>query len=777
LVSAEWVRLEGRDVEAMQLYERAIRSAAERGFLQDRALAGELAARFYRLRGLVRVADTYLDEARDCYARWGAKAKVAQLDQGRPRVRHQAPLVLKPTIEAPVEQFDLATVIKMSLAVAGEIVLEKLIETLMVIAVEHAGADRGLLLLPRGGRYRIEAGATSGRDGVRVSLVETTVTSSELPLLILEQVIRTQSQVILDDARGQSMFAEDEYMSRKRVRSLLCLPLLKQAELIGVLYLENSLASHVFTPARIAVLEVLASQAAISLENARLYNDLREREARIRRLVDSNIIGIYLWDGEGRIVEANDAFLRILGYDREDLASGYLFWTDLTPEEWLKADAALVRQLKKTGSLQAFEKEYFRKDGSRVPVLMGAASFDERVNKGVAFVLDLTERKRAEQALRGSEEALRRSEAYLAEAQSLSHTASVAYNGASILYWSEESYNIFGFDPREGLPSPKAVQARIHPDDRERALEEARLAVGQKRDYQLEYRVVLPAGTVKYIELTAHPKYSPDGELVEVVSTLIDVTERKRAQEEHERLRRLETDLTHKNRLSMMGELAASLAHEITQPIAAARNNARAALNFLSRQLADLGEVREALDCVVGDADRAGQIIDRIRDQIKKAPPRKDRFDLNEAIDEVMGLARSAIAKNRVSVQTRLIEGVLAIHGDRVQLQQVILNLILNAVEAMSAVDEGVREIFISTEQSPTNSVLVAVRDSGPGIAPERREHVFDAFYTTKSSGVGMGLSICRSIIGVHGGRLWVEENKPRGAVFKFILPVAERNS
>ena len=301
LVSAEWARLEGRDIEAMQLYEQAIRSAAERGFLQDQALAGELAARFYRLRGLEKVADTYLDEARDCYARWGARAKVAQLDQSHPRVRQQAPLALKPTIEAPVEQLDLATVIKMSEAVAGEIVLEKLIETLMVIAVEHAGADRGLLLLPHGGQYRIEAGARSGRDGVRVRLLGTPVTPSELPVLILEQVIRTQSQVILDDARGQNMFAEDEYIGRKQARSLLCLPLLKQAELIGVLYLENSLASHVFTPARIAVLKLLASQAAIALENARLYSDVAEREAKIRRLVDSNIIGIFIWDFEGRI--------------------------------------------------------------------------------------------------------------------------------------------------------------------------------------------------------------------------------------------------------------------------------------------------------------------------------------------------------------------------------------------------------------------------------------------------------------------------------------------
>src|SRR5246127_4043654 len=210
----------------MQLYERAIRSAAEGGFLQDQALAGELAARFYRLRGLEKVADTFLDEARDCYVRWGAWAKVAQLDKSHPRIRQQASLTAKPTIETSVERLDLATVIKMSEAVAGEIVLERLIETLMTIAVEHAGADRGLLILRNGGESRIEAVASSSRDGVKVRLLGTPVTASELPQLILEQVIRTQSQVILGDARGEHAFAEDEYMSRKRVRSLLCLPLL-----------------------------------------------------------------------------------------------------------------------------------------------------------------------------------------------------------------------------------------------------------------------------------------------------------------------------------------------------------------------------------------------------------------------------------------------------------------------------------------------------------------------------------------------------------------------
>jgi C4-dicarboxylate-specific signal transduction histidine kinase len=258
------------------------------------------------------------------------------------------------------------------------------------------------------------------------------------------------------------------------------------------------------------------------------------------------------------------------------------------------------------------------------------------------------------------------------------------------------------------------------------------------------------------------------------VGFVLDLTERKRADEA---LRELESDLAHMNRLTVIGELTASLAHKITQPIASARNNARAALNFLDQQSPDLGEVREALGCVVDDADRAGNIIDRIRDQIKKAPPRKHRFDLNEAINEVIVLARRAIAKNGVSVPTRVTEGLLPVQEDRVQLQQVILNLILNATEAMSAVDEGARELLISTEQSQTNGVLVAVRDSGPGIDPERIERVFDAFYTTKPSGVGMGLSICRSTINAHGGQLWADANEPGGVLFQFTLPSPERSS
>jgi C4-dicarboxylate-specific signal transduction histidine kinase len=258
--------------------------------------------------------------------------------------------------------------------------------------------------------------------------------------------------------------------------------------------------------------------------------------------------------------------------------------------------------------------------------------------------------------------------------------------------------------------------------------------------------------------------------------TSSDVTAIARAQRAEASLRRVQAELAHVSRVTTFGQLAASIAHEVAQPLASARNNARAALNFLNKQPPDLDEVKEALGCIVGDTDRAGIIIERIRDHIKKAPPQKHHFDINEAINEVIGLARSAIAGHGVSLRTHFAEKLHPIQGDRVQLQQVLLNLVLNAVEAMDAVKAEARELSISTGQTQTKGVLVVVRDSGPGIDPENLERVFEAFYTTKSNGVGMGLAICRSIIEAHGGRLWAEANELRGAVFRFALPNAENS-
>jgi C4-dicarboxylate-specific signal transduction histidine kinase len=321
----------------------------------------------------------------------------------------------------------------------------------------------------------------------------------------------------------------------------------------------------------------------------------------------------------------------------------------------------------------------------------------------------------------------------------------------------------------------------LHPEDQEEARKywSNCLRTGEAGEHS--YRVRSAQGDYRWFLSRFEPLRANDGALLLWIGATLDVEERKRAEralrQEQERLRQLESDLAHMNRLSMMGELAASLAHEIAQPLATARNNARAAMHFLDRSPTDLGEIREALACVVDDADRAGDILDRIRDHIKKAPPRKDRVDLNKAITDVIALAQGAIFKNRVTVETYFTEGLSDIRLDRVQLQQVVLNLILNAVEAMGSIAEGARELSITTKQYEAGDVLVAVRDSGPGIDPGCLARVFDAFYTTKSSGVGMGLSICRSIIDAHGGRLWAEPTEPRGVVFQFTLPSVEKDS
>ena len=373
--------------------------------------------------------------------------------------------------------------------------------------------------------------------------------------------------------------------------------------------------------------------------------------------------------------------------------------------------------------------------------------------------VDIDEAKRAEEALRESEARARSALDGIAGL-----VAILAPNG-EIETVNRQVLEYFGRSLEE-IKNWETNDA-VHPEDLPHMLEVFKKAMASGIPFQHELRQRRFDGEYRWFENRGVPIRDDSGRIVRSYVLLTDIEDRKRALAQ---LEQMQSDFAHMNRVSMMGELAAELSHEITQPIASARNNARAAQNFLDKQSPDLSEVREALSCVVGDTDRAGEMIDRIRDHMKKAPPRKAQFDLNEAINEVIVLGRSAIIKNRVSVQTRLSEGLFPVHGDRVQLQQVILNLLLNALEAMDSVEAEPRELLISTEQDH-GGVLVAVRDSGPGLDPPHLERVFDAFYTTKSSGMGMGLSICRSIIEAHGGRLWAEANEPRGAVFQFTLP------
>jgi PAS domain S-box-containing protein len=802
LVGAEIARIEGRELDAERLYQQAIRSARANGFVQNEALAYELAARFYAARDFDEIAYVYLRNARYDYLRWGADGKVRQLDQMYPHLRKDEPAPAPTsTIGAPVEHLDLATVIKVSQAVSGEIVLEKLIDTLMRTAMAQAGAERVVLILARGAAQQIAAEATINDGTVTVHLRDEAVAETVLPESVLHYVLRTSESVILDDAAAKSPFGLDSYIRQRQARSIFCLPLLNRAKLIGVLYLENNLAPRVFAPARIGVLKLLASQAAISLENTRLYRDLAEREAKIRRLVEANIIGIFVWEIDGRIIEANDAFLRMVGYDRGDLAAGRVNRTDLTPPEWRERDARTLAELKASGTAQPFEKEYFRKDGSCIPVLIGVTAFDETRDQGVGFVLDLTARKRAEERLRMQHtvaqilaEAATIDEAtpriLLAMGECLGWDVGALWRvdrEAKVLrcveLWHKASIEVPEFErvSRQstfvsgvGLPGRvwSSLEPRYVPDVvPDENFPRGSIAEREGLHAAFAFPIVLGGEVLGVIEFFSREIRQPDQELLKMLTTIGSqigqFSERKRAEES---LRQMQTQLAHANRVATLGQLSASIAHEVNQPITAAVTYALAARRFLTAEPPNFREVDDSLSLIVKEGNRAGEVIGRTRALIKKAPARKDAVAINEAILEVIALTRAEAANNSISVQPQLAEGLLHVQGDRVQLQQVLLNLIINAIEAMRDDGEEERELLISTHNEP-DGVVIEVRDSGPGLAPAALERVFEAFYTTKKSGLGLGLSICRSIIEAHNGRLWASPNVPRGAIFGFIVP------
>jgi PAS domain S-box-containing protein len=421
------------------------------------------------------------------------------------------------------------------------------------------------------------------------------------------------------------------------------LPLINQAKLLGLFYLENNLTPHVFTPTRIAVLKLLASQAAISLENIHLYRDLREREAKIRRLVDANIMGIYIWNLQGEILEANEAFLHLLRYSRSDVVSGGLRWTDLTPAEWRGRDAQAQAELTATGTIQPFEKEYLRKDGSRVPVLLGCATFQGTGNEGVAFVLDLSEQKRSEDAL---------------------HQA--------------------------------------------------------------------------------------------------------------------QTELARVSRITTMEQLAASIAHEVNQPLGAIVTSGSACLNWLSTSPPNLRKAREAVERIVRDGSRASDVLKRVRALLKRTPFIKSSLNVNEVIQEVLALVGGELRKSRVEVSTELDFKLPFVLADFVQLQQVLLNLVMNAIESMIAISDRPRLLQIQSrpyDLAGRPAVRVAVIDSGIGLRADGFSGVFEPFYSTKPEGMGMGLWICRSIIETHGGQLTAQPNDGVGATFQFVLPASAENN
>jgi PAS domain S-box-containing protein len=416
-----------------------------------------------------------------------------------------------------------------------------------------------------------------------------------------------------------------------------------------------------------------------------------------------------------------------------------------------------------------------------------------RIAKWFGTCTDISDRKRAEQILKEHEmelsqardlleikvmertKELRRSEAYLEEAQRLSKTGSwarVSANG-EMSYWSEECYRVLGFEPRDGLPRFEAFLQHIHPDDQFRVRETAERAGREKIDYEVDYRIVHPSGDVRDIHTIGHPVLGPSGDVVEFVGTVMDITERKQAEKERERLRQVQADLARINRATTMGELTASLAHEINQPIAAAVTDARTCLRWLAREQPDIAEARETAARMVKAVTRASDIISRLRQLFKKGAPQTNLVDVSEVIQEMVVLLRGEASSYSVSIQTDLSADSPRVMADRVQLQQVLMNLMLNGIEAMHDTESGGR-LTIKSLKGEDGQLLTSVSDTGVGLPGEQAEQIFNAFFSTKAQGTGMGLSISRSIIESHGGRLWATSNSGRGATFHFTLPAAE---
>lgn len=525
----------------------------------------------------------------------------------------------------------LARLVDASHALSSEIELPKLIERLMTVALREAGADRGLLILAHQNEYRVQAEAAT--DGAGIVLRSEAAVQPVLPESIIRYAITTRERVILSDAALPNSFSEDPYLTLRQPCSVLCLPLLRQGLLEGLLYLEHTLTPHVFTPERAQLLELLASQAAISLENAALYADLQLQVG----ILQSLPVSAWTLKSDGTPDFVNQVWL--------DFAGQTLDFVRSRPDAWMNAVHPQDREI-------------------------AAKAFWEGVHSGRSFAMETRSCRAQDGAYR----------------------------------------------------------------------------------WHLNQAVALR---------------DPDGKLLKFVGTTTDIDDQKRAQEA---LRQAQQDLARANRVTTMGELAASLAHELSQPISGATTNVNTCLRNLGRDKPDLAEARLVATRIGRDVQRAAEIIGRIRSHFQKGTANRENVDVNELIPETVALLRDEIVRHRISLQTEAAPDLPQIVGDRVQLQQVAMNLIINSIDAMKEVD-GTREMVIRALRDDEEQVLISIRDTGVGIPPRLMEQIFDPFFTTKARGTGMGLRICRSIVESHGGRIWATPNDGPGATFFISIP------
>lgn len=531
---------------------------------------------------------------------------------------------------------------------SDDLLVGQLVSMLMRTAAEHAGAQRTVLFLSRADTVKAAAEVVTEGGSLTVRLVEEVSDQVGAPFSVIWHVFRTGQPLIVPDAATDSRFEPDPFVSGSKIRSMMCLPINLRDSTQAVFYAENCLAPNVFRESQVEALTLLASQCTLSLENARLYAELQLRERRMRRIFDLNVVGIVVWNLNGVLHDANDAFLELVGHERSELEKGLLHWLDMTPPEWQLQIPRDVQELTETGALRPVEREFFHKDGSRVSVLMSAAFFDGTEQQGVAIIVDISKQKEAE-------------------------------------------------------------------------------------------------------------------------ARTIDAVRRNRM---------LQTELVHANRVATMGHMAAWIAHDLKQPLAASVTSSNAALRWLSSDPPNIEAAVLSVDRAVRESMRAANVLDRTRALVKNVSPAPEAVDIDSVISDTLTVIASEANRNAIVVSQQLGAGHLQALADRVQIQQVILNLVVNAFEALStASSAGAREVRVWSEDIGGQEVSVSVQDNGPGMPTPRSEDCFEAFFTTKKDGLGMGLSICRTIVESFGGRISATSDVHSGTVVRFVLPAFQREA
>ena len=581
----------------------------------------------------------------------------------------------------------------------------------------------------------------------------------------LGQVWRSAKPIWMVDATTEPLFLRAAAAAKSGLHGGVIFPILLDTEALGVAEF-FSRAAREPDPEQLATLSAIGSQIGQFIKRQRAEEALRASEERWRKLFETSAAGMALTRLDGVFTAANPALRRMLGRTEEEIVGHSVL--DLNHEDERAATAQAFAKYR-SGLLteRHVEKKYLKKDGTPVWVnitttLVPATETAAPLLQSV--YMDITDRVRFEAALRASE----------ARWRTMFETTAVGIVTVDF----EHGYGIANksFQRMTGYTEDELRNLKLidisHEDDRaatRKRIDE--IVVGPRRSYRIEKRYRRKDGEVVWADVNNFFVPATDSTAAFLGTMAVDITERKRAEEA---LQQAQADLERLNRVMLLGEMTASIAHEVNQPIAAVITNANAGLRWFGAQQPNLDEVREALGRIVRDGTRAGEVIGGIRALVKKVPPRREPLDINRAIREVIALTQTETQRNAVRLQSRLADDLPFVSADRVQLQQVIINLIVNAIEAMAGAGEGPRELTIVSGVGDANDASVEVQDTGPGVDPEQLDRLFQSFYTTKPDGIGMGLAISRSIAEAHGGRLSAAPNYPRGTVFRLTLPVEE---